>query len=193
LIATGAMAFLLLVHPFLAVTARVDADVLVVEGWVPRYVLAAAVQEFQSGNYAWLVTSGMQVEPTNPGASEDAYANRAAAVLAELGADPKTLLACPSPYRDWLRTSASARAVHDGLAAKKFQPRGINVMTAGPHARETWTAYRTAFHGETAIGIISIPKTNYPAARWWLTGDGWRWVPKDFLGWLKEAALGLRG
>src|SRR6266404_3542687 len=36
------------VYPFLATTHRVDADVLVVEGWVHEYAIRAAIQEFRS-------------------------------------------------------------------------------------------------------------------------------------------------
>jgi hypothetical protein len=42
------------------------------------------------------------------------------------------------------------------------------------------------------VGIISIPKNNYPASRWWLSRQGLIWVPKDFLAWLKEVIFGLR-
>ena len=42
---------LLGIHPFLAVTRRVDARVLVVEGWVNPYAIGAAVKEFEAGHY----------------------------------------------------------------------------------------------------------------------------------------------
>ena len=36
------------VYPFLAITHRVNADILVVEGWIHEYAIRAAVKEFQS-------------------------------------------------------------------------------------------------------------------------------------------------
>src|SRR6267143_6115758 len=46
------------VHPFLAVTDRVDTDVLVVEGWMQRYALIAATEEFKKGAYQRVLTTG---------------------------------------------------------------------------------------------------------------------------------------
>ena len=50
--------FLFRVYPFLAVTERVDADVLVVEGWVHDYAIRSAVEEFRRGSYHKLLTTG---------------------------------------------------------------------------------------------------------------------------------------
>jgi hypothetical protein len=36
------------IYPFLAVTHRVNSNVLVVEGWVYEYAIQAAVDEFQA-------------------------------------------------------------------------------------------------------------------------------------------------
>jgi len=50
------------IHPFLAVTHRVPAKVLVVEGWTHVYGVDAAVQEFKSGHYERILTTGGPVE-----------------------------------------------------------------------------------------------------------------------------------
>lgn len=85
-----------------------------------------------------------------------------------------------------------ARAVRDRMGALGVQPRGVNVVTAGPHARETWVAFRHALEAQAPVGIISVPKRNYDPERWWLSWQGLKWVPKDFLGWLKEVLIGQR-
>ena len=51
-------------YPFLATTHRVDADVLVVEGWVHEYAIRAALDEFKSGSYGLVSTTGGPVEGT---------------------------------------------------------------------------------------------------------------------------------
>ena len=56
------IAFLVGVHPFLATNSRVAADVLVVEGWVPAYVLDAAVRESRSSSYSHILVSGLEAE-----------------------------------------------------------------------------------------------------------------------------------
>ena len=47
-------------HPFLALSARVDGDIMVVEGWLPDYALQKAVDDFQNGSYKLLVTTLMK-------------------------------------------------------------------------------------------------------------------------------------
>lgn len=163
-----------------------------VEGWVPDYMLPPAAKEFREGKYSRLLVSGLQNNPeeNQPGLISDAP--RTAARLEELGVPGKSILACPAPFARWLRTSKTARAVHVRVVGLGLKPRGINVLTAGPHARETWVAYEHAFRPQTPVGIISIPKNNYPADRWWLSQQGLLWVPNDFVAWLKEIVFGLR-
>ena len=46
------------IHPFLALTDRTNADTLVVEGWIQRYAMQKAVEEFKSGRYKRIFTTG---------------------------------------------------------------------------------------------------------------------------------------
>ena len=39
-----------ILHPFLALSARIDGDIMVVEGWLPYYALEEAVEDFQDGS-----------------------------------------------------------------------------------------------------------------------------------------------
>ena len=50
------------IYPFLALTHRVDTNVLVVEGWIHEYAIRAAMKEFQSNHYQWVFTTGGPVE-----------------------------------------------------------------------------------------------------------------------------------
>ena len=53
---------LLYIYPFLAVTHRVNANVLVVEGWVHEYAIRAAVKEFRNNRYERVCERGGPVE-----------------------------------------------------------------------------------------------------------------------------------
>ena len=46
------------VYPFLATTDRVNANILVVEGWIHEYGIRAAVKEFQSNHYERVFATG---------------------------------------------------------------------------------------------------------------------------------------
>jgi hypothetical protein len=180
------------IHPVLAVTSRVDADILVVEGWVADAILTDAVQEFQHGHYRYLFTSGLVIEKDQNVESGDSYAAKAARTMIGLGIEPSSVIVCPTPHVDWERTSSSARAVREGLKKRGIKPKGINVVTAGPHGRETWVAYRHLFDKVSPIGIISIPNHTYDASHWWTSREGRRWVFKNIVGWTKEVLIGAR-
>lgn len=44
---------------FLSLTSRTDANLLVVEGWLPDYAIDEAYKEFKSGKYDLIVTTGL--------------------------------------------------------------------------------------------------------------------------------------
>ena len=188
----GFVAYLLFIHQFLAITERVEADILVVEGWIPGDLLPPAAKEFNQGKYTLLMVSGIMHAPENNQSEPESLAQVSAAKLEKLGIPHGSLVVCPAPFTRWMRTNKSAHAVHEKIAELGLKPKGINVLTAGPHARETWAAYRHAFGADAPIGIISIPKNEYPADRWWLTKHGWLWVTKDFIAWIKEIVFGQR-
>lgn len=189
--AAALVAFILFAHPFLAVTKRVDADILVVEGWIPDYMLPPSAHEFQQGNYSLFLVSGLLNSPQAEQAKMIPEPIHTASRLQELGIPSANVLACPATYASWRRTSKMAQAIREKIAQLGLKPKGINVITAGPHARETWVAYQHVFGEQMPVGIISIPKNNYPADRWWLSQQGLIWVPKDFIAWLKEVVLDL--
>ena len=46
------------VQGFLATTHRVDANILVVEGWIHKYAIRGAAEEFYRGGYKEVYTTG---------------------------------------------------------------------------------------------------------------------------------------
>ena len=92
------------IHPFLAVTHRVNTNLLVVEGWIPRYALREGAKEFRTGSYQRIFTTGGPVE----GGYTNNYYNTSASVGAEIlkkfvvpddsAAGDQSLLTCKSPW-----------------------------------------------------------------------------------------------
>jgi len=188
----AAIAVVRWVHPFLAISRPVSADVLVVEGWVPDYVLVAAAREFREGPYRRVLVSGLADHAGPAGASERSYVQGAAERLGTLGIDRAQIVACPGPGAEWNRTSKSVRVVRDRLRALGLTSKGINVVTLGPHARQTLLAYRRLIDPTIPVGVISIPKDDYDPAQWWTSRAGRKKVIKDFAGWIREFLFGLR-
>lgn len=191
-IVAAGIAFLLWIHPFLAITRPVDARVLVVEGWVPDYVLDAAAHEFRTGHYSWLFVSGLPFEPGEPDYALGSNAKRCVRHLIHEGLDPKSVVAAPSVSTSWNRTSAMARAVADQIRARGLGNDGVNIVTLGPHARQTLLAYHRMLGPAVRVGVISIPKDDYVASHWWTSAAGIRKTLKDFAGWVKELIAGSR-
>src|SRR5579883_2418935 len=58
LVVAAGVGWMLSIEPFLSVTDRLDAKILVVEGWVSTYAIRAGAQEFARGNYERVITTG---------------------------------------------------------------------------------------------------------------------------------------
>ena len=189
LLAAGVLAtvmFALWVHPFLSVVRPIDADVLVVEGWVPDEVVPGAVTEFKTGRYSHVFVSGMQ----QPGGDEPG--GRVARRLRELGVPANAIHRAPSPFADYHRTANTARGVRQKITELNLKPKGINLVSGGPHSRQSWIAYQRVMRDVSPVGIIAVRKGHYNPSAWWMSKQGLSWVLKDFLGWAKECLVGPR-
>ncbi len=176
-LASGAVVCLLLllvvnVHPFLAVTDRTNADVLVVEGWLPNYALEECISEFNARHYRLIMTVGGEIlSGTNidPG---DNFASYAAARFKYLGLPSQFVQPVPSTavYRD--RTFASALALRRWAQTNHQRMDHFNLVTLGPHARRSRLLFEKAFDDKADVGIISVEDREYDPARWWGYSEG---------------------
>lgn len=160
------------IHPFLAVTERTKADVLVVEGWLPNYALEECISEFHAGDYRLVMTVGGEIlSGTNidPG---DNLASYAAARLKWLGLRPELVQAVPSPVRYRDRTFGSALALRRWWETDHEQVKRFNLVTLGPHARRSRLLFAKAFDGKVGVGVISIENREYDPAHWWRYSEG---------------------
>jgi uncharacterized SAM-binding protein YcdF (DUF218 family) len=176
-----AVGFLLLtVQPFLAVTHRVDAKVLVVEGWVHEYAIRAGAQEFMAGYYQRLFTTGGPV--TGSGGytwDADTTASVGAGNLLNAGVRPESLQMVPSHLIGRDRTYYSAVALRDWFRERKMDVGSINVVTESTHARRTWLLFQEAFGKRVNVGIIAVHNPDYDAKHWWRSSDGFREVVSE--------------
>lgn len=169
--------FLFQIHPFLATTCRVDAKLLVVEGWVHPFAAGAAANEFQAGRYDRVFVTGGPVEGSG-GYSNDynTEASVGADLLKKAGIPGGSLQMVPSHVWNRNRTYYSALALRDWLRKHDVQVRSLNVLTEDAHARRTWLLFQKAFGKDVQVGIISVPHPDYNASRWWCYSEGVREV-----------------
>src|SRR5437667_1143202 len=161
------------IYPFLAVTHRVETNVLVVEGWIHEYAIRAAVEEFRSGSYQRVFTTGGPVE--GAGGYINDY-NTAASVGADLlrknGLPDESLQMVPSRVMDHDRTYGSAIALQNWFREHNLPVPGINVVTEDLHARRTCLLFQKALGGKVTVGVISVPNPDYDPRHWWRYSEG---------------------
>jgi hypothetical protein len=171
-------------YPFLAVTDRVAADVLVIEGWAPEFALQAGVVEFQREGYREFFATGGPLEKGDPNAEHGSFAELGRVMLIRLGAPADRLSAVPAPKVKRERTVASATALREWLRQRGKMPDALNVMTTDTHARRTRLLYEKVFGPGTAIGVIAISDERFEGSRWWRSSAGVRAVSGEWLGYL---------
>ena len=176
---------LLNIHPFLAPTAPISAEALVVEGWIPDYAVAEAMAEFEQGSYQILITTGVELPKGSYLSTYKNMAELTAATLLELGFDGNQLVVIPVIETVKVnRTLAAAKAVENWLKTTDLQVKRLNLYTFGPHARRSWIIFKKALTPSVQIGVIAVPPQDYEVDRWWLSSQGVRVVIGEVIAYL---------
>jgi uncharacterized SAM-binding protein YcdF (DUF218 family) len=162
------------IRPFLAVTNSVPGGVLVVEGWVPDYILEAAIAEFQRNQYDRLFVTGIPLRQGAPLSEYKNYADLGAATLLKLGMSTNDVQAVPAPRTRRDRTYAMALTLKQWLRDHGLAPTKVNLITSGPHARRSRLMFEKAFGQGVTVGVIAIPDEDYDERRWWHYSQGVR-------------------
>jgi uncharacterized SAM-binding protein YcdF (DUF218 family) len=168
-------ALVLRVQPFFALTARVDAPVVAVEGWVHEYAIRSAAGEFVGGRCRQFYTTGGPVSGLGRYVNDyQTVASVAAGRLRAVGvpAERIQMVPCRAVTRD--RTYSAAVALRDWLAENRQSITAINVLTEDVHARRTRLLFQKAFGDRVKVGVISVPNPDYDAGHWWRYSEGVR-------------------
>ena len=173
------------IFPFLAVTHRVDTRVLVVEGWVHPYAITAAVEEFRTGAYQRIITTGGPVSGTGGYTNDyNTSASVAAGRLKTAGVASEFVQMAPSRVMDRDRTFSSAVALRDWLRAHGVFVQSFNLVTEDVHARRSRLLFQKAFGDGVTVGIIAVPNPDYDPRHWWRYSEGVRDVIDETLAYL---------
>ncbi len=171
--------------PFLAVTDRVDARTLVVEGWIHDYAIHKSADEFKNGAYQRIFTTG---GPVSGGGGYTNDFNTSASVAAErlvaAGVETKLVQMVPSHVSDRDRTYHSALALRAWLHRNHITVDHINIITENIHARRTRLLFKKAFGDGFTIGIIAVSEPDYDMNRWWKYSEGVEEVFRESLAYL---------
>jgi len=177
--------YLFTIHPFLAPTKPVDADILIVDNFLEDYGLKELSDEFRSKNYSLILSPGIRLPQGSPLAAQYKTSGElSAAILKKFEISEKAIVPIiPKPVeRD--RTFASALAVKNWLDQNNIQPKGINLFSIGPHSRRSWMLYKEAIGKEIPVGIIAFENREYDPKRWWKTSSGVRIVLSETIAYI---------
>jgi hypothetical protein len=165
------------IHPFLAITHRVNTNVLVVEGSMQRYGIRGGAEEFKNGSYERVFTTGGPVNG-NGGYTNDynTSASVGAELLKKFGVPDDLVQMVPSRVIARERTYRSAVALRDWFGEHNLAIHSFNVLTEDCHARRTQLLYEEAFGKKVTVGIIAVSNPDYNPKDWWRYSDGVREV-----------------
>jgi len=178
------------VYPYLTITDPVNANILVVEGWIHEYAIRAAVKEFQSNHYQRVFTTGGPVLGTG-GYINDFHtsASVGADLLRKNGLANGSVQMVPSRGMDRDRTYGSAIALRNWFRDHNMSVPGINIVTEDLHGRRTRLLFQKAFGKDVQVGIIAVANVDYPANRWWHYSEGLEDVVSEFAAYLYARLL----
>jgi uncharacterized SAM-binding protein YcdF (DUF218 family) len=176
---------LLKLESFLAYSAPVDAELLVVEGWVSDDAVKGAMAEFNSHpSYKLLVTTGIRLGRGEYLTEYKSFAELSAATFITLGFDKDKLQAIPSPYVKRDRTLTSAQNVKKWLDRTNLKIRGINVYTADVHSRRSLLLFKKVFEPKISVGAIAHPPVDYDTQFWWNSSQGFKSVLSEIIAYI---------
>jgi uncharacterized SAM-binding protein YcdF (DUF218 family) len=160
-------------YSFLALTDPVQSKILVVEGWIHPYAARAAANEFRSGAYERIFSTG------GPVVGKGGYVNdfqTAASVGADLlkkeGVPGDVVQMVPSHVLGRDRTYSSAVALKEWFREHHLQVQSVNVMTEGAHARRSRLLFQEALGNRVKVGIISVASPDFDEKHWWRYSEG---------------------
>ena len=179
-----AVAALLGIHPFLAVSEPVGGGPLVVEGWLPDFAFQAAAAEFRRNQHEKIYVTGTPVEKGSYLLKYETFAQVGAATLLQIGLSNDVVQAVPAPAVRQDRTYASAVALRQWLQGHGLQPARLDVVSGGAHARRTRLLFEKAMGPGVKVGIIAVEPQEYDPKRWWGSSAGFRTVTAEMVAYL---------
>jgi hypothetical protein len=170
---------------YLAETNRARADILVVEGWIGRNGIRAAVDEFERGHYRYIVASG-GLKADRWADKSESYAEMAAAEMIRSGIPKERIVVASSEEMEIHRTFESAVSVWRALRDAGIEPESLNVFTLGPHARRSALVFAKVNSHGPQIGVIGWLPPEYKTEVWWNSSERSRELFEETIAYVYE-------
>jgi hypothetical protein len=168
---------------FLAPNAPIEAQVLVIEGWVSDYGMKIASDYIRNENYQLVIATGGPLEHGSFLSDYKTYAEVGRATIMKLTGREDIVAASAPPMRKD-RTYASALSLKKWFDENHVNLTRFNLISSDAHARRSWCLYKTALGERYSIGIIAVAPSDYDEDRWWSYSAGFRSVVAETIGYL---------
>jgi uncharacterized SAM-binding protein YcdF (DUF218 family) len=168
---------------FLTVNEPVDADYLVIEGWMNKDELDQSLDYFNSGDYRLAIVVGGPIDNDFQGI-DTSFAKRAADYLRGQGLAEEQSVVIETPYSAQDRTFLNAVMTREWFARQGIEPSRLDVFSSTVHTRRSRHLYQLAFGDEVNVGVIPSHPADFDSAHWWRTSDSGKNVAIEFAGWL---------
>ena len=181
------------IHPFLAISTPINADALVVEGWLPDYALQQALNEFRSGSYRQIITTGGTIDQGSYLTGYKNFAELSAATLKTLGLEAEKIAVVPAPRVIKDRSYASAAEFAHWLSNSSSRVKSINLFSLGAHTRRSWVLYKNILNPQIQVGAIAGQNRDYNPNKWWVSSEGVRTVIGEAIAYIYARFLNPTG
>jgi uncharacterized SAM-binding protein YcdF (DUF218 family) len=171
-------------NDFLAVCDQVNAEILIVEGWVPDYVIESAVDYFIKRKSELIVSVG---GPFQTGTELYEYENLAKFTyyrIVKAGVEESKIVAIEMNDIKKDRTYQSALAFRDWANKNGIIYNRIQIYTLGTHARRSRLLFQKALGENVKVGVIGVPDKSYDSNSWWKYSNGFRSVCGETIAYL---------
>lgn len=168
-------------YPFLSVNAPLEADILVVDGWMPDDALKQVYDIFEQGAYRQIVAIGPPISRGHYLTDYKTYADVAVATLTAMGISTAQIIPVAVPLTTQHRTYAGAILLKQWLNTQP-QIRSINLCTLGAHARRSRLLFRQNLAPTVRVGVIALSPLDYNPDQWWRYSAGGRAVIGELIG-----------
>ena len=171
------------IHGFLSPNAPIEAQVLVVEGWIRDQQFLRVADHLSSRHYDLIIVTGGPLEKGFFLSDYKTHAELGRETLRKL-TDRRDIIAVPVPSVQKDRTEAAALALRRWLEANDKGFEKVNIVSSGVHARRSQYLFRRTLGDNYRVGIIAVPSSEYDPKRWWSSSAGFKGVILETLAYL---------
>lgn len=168
---------------YLSQSKPINAQLLIVEGWIEIEDLAKVKALIDASEYQHVLVVGGKIYNACF-ESDPSYGERGRRILVEMGVDESFVSALTMPDSKQERTFTGAVFAREWNAGQAKPYDRIELLTADVHARRSLYLFELAFHDSAKVGVIPLDPRNYTLDQWWQNSLGAKAVISESAAWI---------